>query len=41
MRICPRLIVQDQGRKIADGLATAVMQDSAVRAAYLGDQSQP
>ena len=41
MRICPRLIVQDQGRKIADGPAAAVMQDSAVRTAYLGDQSRP
>ena len=38
MRICPRLIVQDQGRKIADGPTHKVMQDAKVRAAYLGDE---
>jgi branched-chain amino acid transport system ATP-binding protein len=36
MRICQRLVVLDNGRKIADGEPRAVMNDAAVRAAYLG-----
>lgn len=36
MRICQRLVVLDNGRKIASGAPQAVMHDPAVRAAYLG-----
>jgi branched-chain amino acid transport system ATP-binding protein len=36
MRICQRLVVLDNGRKIASGAPRAVMDDPAVRAAYLG-----
>ena len=36
MRICSRLVVLDNGRKIAEGAPRAVMDDPAVRAAYLG-----
>ncbi|RJG06971.1 ABC transporter ATP-binding protein [Noviherbaspirillum cavernae] len=36
MRICQRLVVLDNGRKIASGEPRAVMNDPAVRAAYLG-----
>ena len=36
MRICQRLVVLDNGRKIADGEPRAAMNDSVVRAAYLG-----
>ncbi len=35
-RICPRLYVQDNGRKLADGPTVDVMQDRAVLDAYLG-----
>ena len=35
-RICPRLYVQDNGRKLADGPTSDVMQDKAVLDAYLG-----
>ncbi|MGI9132569.1 MAG: ATP-binding cassette domain-containing protein, partial [Rhodoferax sp.] len=36
MRICQRLVVLDNGRKIADGAPKIVMADPLVRAAYLG-----
>jgi len=39
MRICRRLVVLDNGRKIGDGEPRAVMNDPAVRAAYLGNDS--
>ena len=37
MRICPDLVVLDNGKKIGDGPAHEVMADPAVRAAYLGE----
>ncbi|WP_020591991.1 ABC transporter ATP-binding protein [Kiloniella laminariae] len=37
MRICSRLIVQDNGNKIGEGDPEAVMNTSVVRAAYLGE----
>jgi branched-chain amino acid transport system ATP-binding protein len=36
MRICQRLVVLDNGRKIAAGAPRDVMQQTVVRAAYLG-----
>jgi len=36
MRICQRLVVLDNGRKIADEAPRTAMNDPAVRAAYLG-----
>jgi branched-chain amino acid transport system ATP-binding protein len=36
MRACPRVIVLDQGRIIADGPPKSVMTNAAVREAYLG-----
>jgi branched-chain amino acid transport system ATP-binding protein len=36
VRICPRMIVLDQGRIIADGPPNTVITDAAVREAYLG-----
>jgi len=36
LRVCRRLVVLDNGRKIGDGLPQAVMRDPAVRAAYVG-----
>ncbi|MES2260851.1 MAG: ATP-binding cassette domain-containing protein [Pseudomonadota bacterium] len=36
MRICQRLVVLDNGRKIGDGAPRDVMNDPVVRAAYLG-----
>ncbi len=35
-RICPRLYVQDNGRKLADGSTADVMRDKTVLDAYLG-----
>ena len=35
-RICPRLYVQDNGRKLADGPTAEVMNDRTVLDAYLG-----
>ncbi len=37
LRICSRLVVLDNGRRIADGAPDAVIADPAVRAAYLGE----
>ncbi len=39
MRICQRLVVLDNGRKIASGEPRTVMQQANVRAAYLGAES--
>ncbi|MCY1375399.1 hypothetical protein D9M69_628110 [compost metagenome] len=36
MRICRRLVVLDNGKKIGDGEPRTVMADPVVRAAYLG-----
>jgi branched-chain amino acid transport system ATP-binding protein len=36
IRVCHRLVVLDNGHKIADGEARAVMNDPQVRSAYLG-----
>jgi branched-chain amino acid transport system ATP-binding protein len=37
LRICERLVVLDNGRRIAEGAPHAVMADPSVRAAYLGE----
>jgi branched-chain amino acid transport system ATP-binding protein len=39
MRICQRLVVLDNGRKIAEGSPKATMNDPGVRAAYLGGEA--
>jgi branched-chain amino acid transport system ATP-binding protein len=39
MRICQRLVVLDNGKKIADGPPQATMNDPTVRAAYLGGEA--
>jgi branched-chain amino acid transport system ATP-binding protein len=36
MRVCSRLVVLDNGRKIGAGVPAEVMADGRVRAAYLG-----
>jgi branched-chain amino acid transport system ATP-binding protein len=38
LRICQRLVVLDNGRKLADGAPQATMNNAAVRAAYLGGE---
>ena len=39
-RIADRVIVMNYGEKIADGPAEAVMEDEAVKSAYLGTEAQ-
>ena len=39
LRICGRLVVLDNGRRIAEGAPQAVMADASVRAAYLGEEA--
>ena len=40
MRVSQRLVVLDNGRKIADGKPMEVMHDPTVRAAYVGKERQ-
>ena len=40
MRVSQRLVVLDNGRKIADGRPVEVMHDPTVRAAYVGKESE-
>jgi branched-chain amino acid transport system ATP-binding protein len=40
MRVSRRLVVMDNGRKIADGVPEKVMRNSAVRAAYVGKEQE-
>lgn len=40
MRLCQRLVVLDNGKKIGDGEPRAVMNDAKVQAAYLGTASK-
>lgn len=40
LRISQRLVVLDNGRKIADGVPVDIMRDPAVRAAYIGKERQ-
>jgi branched-chain amino acid transport system ATP-binding protein len=37
MDICDRIVVLDQGRKVAEGPPRRILQDEAVIQAYLGD----
>ncbi|RUR71276.1 ATP-binding cassette domain-containing protein [Variovorax guangxiensis] len=40
MRICPRIVVLNNGHKMADGPALEVMRDPAVIEAYLGEGAE-
>jgi branched-chain amino acid transport system ATP-binding protein len=40
LRVSQRLVVLDNGRKIADGVPVEVMRDPAVRSAYVGKERQ-
>jgi branched-chain amino acid transport system ATP-binding protein len=40
LRVSRRLVVLDNGRKIADGNPPEVMRDRAVRAAYIGKEAE-
>ena len=40
LRISQRLVVLDNGRKIADGVPDQVMRMDEVRAAYVGKEKQ-
>jgi branched-chain amino acid transport system ATP-binding protein len=40
LRVAQRLVVLDNGRKIADGQPSEVMRNSTVRAAYVGKEQQ-
>ncbi len=39
MRICSRLVVVDNGRKLSEGPPRQVMDEARVRAAYLGEEA--
>jgi len=41
MEISDRIVVLDQGRKLAEGLPRAIQSDDAVMAAYLGKATRP
>jgi ABC-type branched-subunit amino acid transport system ATPase component len=37
MDLCDRIVVLDQGRKLAEGIPADIRRDQAVIRAYLGD----
>ena len=39
MRVCRRLVVVDNGHKLSEGEPRTVMEQPAVRAAYLGEDA--